>query len=245
MTGEKREITPYQEENRTKKEQVADMFDNISGHYDFLNHFLSIGIDKLWRRKAISLLKEFNPKRILDIATGTGDLAIAALKLNPEHVTGVDISAKMLDVGKEKIRRKNLQDKVHLEYGDAEALPFDEGKFDAVISAFGVRNFGDLEKGLNEMSRILVEGGHAVILEFSKPNNIIFRKLYFFYFLNVLPFIGKLISKDNRAYTYLPESVKAFPDGEKMTSILNNCGFKSVQCIPLTFGISTIYLAEK
>jgi len=245
MDDKRDHITPYQEADRTKKEQVADMFDNISGHYDFLNHFLSVGIDKLWRRKAIGLLKKLQPKRILDIATGTGDLALAALKLNPDHVTGVDISNKMLAVGQQKIIKKQLQDKVTLKYGDAEALPFEDRSFDAIISAFGVRNFGDLQKGLAEMSRVLDEGGHAVILEFSKPKNFIFRKLYFFYFLNVLPFIGRLISKDNRAYTYLPESVKAFPDGDKMAGILKNCGFKSVKCIPLTFGISTIYLAVK
>ncbi|MCP4122347.1 MAG: bifunctional demethylmenaquinone methyltransferase/2-methoxy-6-polyprenyl-1,4-benzoquinol methylase UbiE [Bacteroidetes bacterium] len=245
MAGSKEEITPYLEEDRSKKEQVADMFDNISGHYDFLNHFLSVGIDRLWRRRAIGLLRKLHPRRILDIATGTGDLALAALKLNPDQVTGVDISNKMLEVGKEKIIKRNLQEKVNLQYGDAENLPFEDLSFDAIVSAFGVRNFGDLEKGLREMSRVLSVGGHAVILEFSKPKNYIFRRLYFFYFLNVLPFIGRLISKDNRAYTYLPESVKAFPDGDKMAGILKNCGFKSVKCIPLTFGISTIYLAEK
>jgi demethylmenaquinone methyltransferase/2-methoxy-6-polyprenyl-1,4-benzoquinol methylase len=242
---EKTEITPYRQEDRTKKEQVADMFDNISGHYDFLNHFLSAGIDRLWRRKAIALLSADRPRRVLDIATGTGDLALAALKLDPEEVVGVDISNKMLDVGRQKIAKRQLGKKVRLEYGDAENLPFGEGSFDALTAAFGVRNFGDLPKGLEEMCRVLRPGGKAVILEFSRPKNIIFRKLYYFYFYNVLPFVGKLISRDNRAYTYLPESVKVFPDGDEMASILKDCGFKTIQCIPLTFGISTIYLAEK
>ena len=216
MAENSTEITPYGREDRSKKEQVADMFDNISGHYDFLNHFLSLGIDRLWRRRAIRLLRSLQPKKILDIATGTGDLAIAALKLDPDHVTGVDISNKMLDVGRTKIAKMGVGDRVDLRYGDAEALPFGSGEFDAVTSAFGVRNFEDLSKGLAEMARILRVGGHAVILEFSKPKNIIFRKLYYFYFLNVLPFVGRLVSRDNRAYTYLPESVRAFPDGEEM-----------------------------
>ncbi len=243
--SEHNKITPYAKEDASKKEQVAEMFDNISGSYDFLNHFLSIGIDNLWRRKAVRLLKKFNPKRILDVATGTGDLALASLKLNPDKVVGVDISTKMLEVGRQKIIKRQLTEKVELKNGDAENLPFENASFDAIMSAYGVRNFGNLPKGLSEMSRVLVEGGHAVILEFSQPKNIIFRKLYYFYFCNVLPFVGKIVSKDNRAYTYLPESVRAFPDGEEMAKILKNCGFKRVQCIPLTFGISTIYLAEK
>lgn len=242
---DKTEITPYRQADRSKKEQVADMFDNISGQYDFLNHFLSMGIDRLWRRKAINLLKPHRPKRILDIATGTGDLALAAMKLDPEEVVGVDISNQMLDVGRKKIAKRSLSDIVRLEYGDAEALPFESGRFDALVSAFGVRNFGDLEKGLTEMARVLREDGHAVILEFSRPKNVIFRKLYYFYFYNVLPVVGKIVSRDSRAYTYLPESVKAFPDGDDMASILKNCGFKTVKCIRLTFGISTIYLAGK
>jgi demethylmenaquinone methyltransferase/2-methoxy-6-polyprenyl-1,4-benzoquinol methylase len=238
-------ITPYLKEDVEKKAQVAEMFDNISHSYDFLNHFFSLGIDKLWRRKAIRLLKPFQPKRILDVATGTGDLALAALQLKPDQVIGVDISTKMLDVGRKKIKNQKLEGKVVLKTGDAEHLPFEDGAFDAVTSAFGVRNFENLEKGLTEMGRILKIGGHAMILEFSQPKNFIFRKLYYFYFCNVLPFIGKMVSKDSRAYTYLPESVRAFPDGERMVSILKNCGFKKVKCIPLTFGIRTIYLAEK
>ncbi|MEZ5009958.1 MAG: bifunctional demethylmenaquinone methyltransferase/2-methoxy-6-polyprenyl-1,4-benzoquinol methylase UbiE [Chitinophagales bacterium] len=238
-------ITPYLKEEIAKKEQVAEMFDNISHSYDFLNHFLSLGIDKLWRRKVINLLKKSQPKQILDVATGTGDLALASLKLNPDKVVGVDISNKMLEVGRKKINKRNLSDKIEMKTADAENLPFEDQQFDAIVSAFGVRNFGDLEKGLTEMSRVLTVGGKALILEFSIPKNVIFRNLYYFYFCNVLPFIGKLVSKDSRAYSYLPESVRAFPDGDRMAGILKNCGFKTVQCIPLTFGISTIYLAEK
>ncbi|MEZ5003638.1 MAG: bifunctional demethylmenaquinone methyltransferase/2-methoxy-6-polyprenyl-1,4-benzoquinol methylase UbiE [Chitinophagales bacterium] len=238
-------ITPYLKEETAKKEQVAEMFDNISHSYDFLNHFLSMGIDKWWRRKVMKLLKMSAPKQILDVATGTGDLALAALGANPDKVIGIDISGKMLEVGKKKILRKNLSDKIEMIQGDAENLPFGDQQFDAVLSAFGVRNFGDLNKGLSEMSRVLKVGGRALILEFSIPKNVIFRNLYYFYFCNVLPFIGKMVSKDSRAYSYLPESVRAFPDGDKMAGILKNCGFKKVQCIPLTFGISTIYWAEK
>ncbi len=238
-------ITPYQKEDIEKKEQVAEMFDNISHSYDFLNHFLSLGIDKLWRRKAIGLLRKFHPKQILDVATGTGDLALAALKLDPDKVIGVDISNKMLEVGRKKISKRNLSDKIEMRTADAENLPFESNQFDAILSAYGVRNFGDLQKGLSEMGRVLKSGGHAMILEFSVPKNIFFRNLYYFYFCNVLPFIGKLVSKDSRAYSYLPESVRAFPDGDRMAGILKNCGFKKVKCIPLTFGISTIYLAEK
>lgn len=245
MADDPRKITPYGQQDRSKKEQVADMFDNISGHYDFLNHFLSVGIDRLWRRRTINALRPLKPRRILDVATGTGDLAIAALKLDPEYVIGVDISKNMLGVGREKINRKGAGDRVSLEYGDAEALPFGDGRFDAVMSAFGVRNFGDLEKGLSEMARVLTPGGHAVILEFSTPKFIVFRKLYYFYFLYVLPFVGKIVSRDQRAYTYLPESVQAFPDGDALAAILKNCGFKRVTCSPLTFGISTLYVAEK
>lgn len=204
-----------------------------------------MGIDKWWRRKVMKLLKMSAPKQILDVATGTGDLALAALGANPDKVIGIDISGKMLEVGKKKILRKNLSDKIEMIQGDAENLPFQDQQFDAVLSAFGVRNFGDLNKGLSEMSRVLKVGGRALILEFSIPKNVIFRNLYYFYFCNVLPFIGKMVSKDSRAYSYLPESVRAFPDGDKMAGILKNCGFKKVQCIPLTFGISTIYWAEK
>lgn len=238
-------VLPYKDKESGKKQQVADMFDNISHKYDFLNHFLSLGIDIRWRKKAIKLLKEIQPKQILDIATGTGDFAIEALKLNPDHVTGVDISEGMLNVGREKLKKRKLDDKITLASGDSENLPFEDNKFDAIIVAFGVRNFENLEKGLSEMFRVLRPGGKVVVLEFSKPKGFPFKQLYNFYFKNILPTLGKTISKDNAAYTYLPESVKSFPDGKDFTSILDKLGFKETVCKPLTFGISSIYSGIK
>lgn len=238
-------VLPYKDKESSKKQQVADMFDNISHKYDFLNHFLSLGIDIRWRKKAIKLLKEIQPKQILDIATGTGDFAIEALKLNPDHVTGVDISEGMLNVGREKLKKRKLDDKITLTSGDSENLPFEDNKFDAIIVAFGVRNFENLEKGLSEMFRVLRPGGKVVVLEFSKPKRFPFKQLYNFYFKNILPTLGKTISKDNAAYTYLPESVKSFPDGKDFTSILDKLGFKETVCKPLTLGISSIYTGIK
>ena len=238
-------VVPYKEQNLGKKEQVADMFNNISRKYDFLNHFLSLGIDILWRKKAIRLLKKDAPKLILDIATGTGDLAIEALKLNPELVMGVDISEGMLAVGKEKIIRKGLEDKIQLQLGDSEKLLFEDNKFDAITVAFGVRNFENLEAGLEDMNRVLKIGGKVVILEFSKPTKFPMKHLYSFYFKFILPKIGRLVSKDSSAYTYLPESVNSFPDGDRFLAILSKSGFKNTKCIPLTFGISSIYIGEK
>jgi len=238
-------VLPYKNKETGKKQQVADMFDNISHKYDFLNHFLSLGIDIRWRKKAIKLLKEIQPKQILDIATGTGDFAIEALKLNPDHITGVDISEGMLNVGREKLKKRKLDNKITLTSGDSENLPFEDNKFDAIIVAFGVRNFENLEKGLSEMFRVLRPGGKVVVLEFSKPKHFPFKQLYNFYFKNILPTLGKTISKDNAAYTYLPESVKSFPDGKDFTSILDKLGFNSTKCKPLTFGISSIYTGIK
>lgn len=238
-------VTPYGEDKGAKKEQVANMFNNIAGHYDFLNHFLSVGIDKLWRRKVVAMLKAVKPKHILDVATGTGDLAIAALGANPEKVTGIDISEGMLEKGREKLVKRKLDQRVELLYGDSESIQFPDETFDAITVAFGVRNYQNLEKGLAEMNRVLKQGAPLIVLEFSKPKNWFFKQLYYFYFCNVLPFIGKLISKDPRAYTYLPESVRAFPDGEVFAGKLREVGFKNVTCTPLTFGISTIYRAEK
>lgn len=238
-------VLPYKQEKAGKKEQVALMFDNISGRYDFLNHFLSLGIDKIWRRKAINTLREFNPKQILDVATGTGDFAIQSLTLNPEKVTGIDISEGMLEKGREKIKRKSLSEKVELIAGDSENLPFEENKFDAVTVAFGVRNFENLEKGLQEIFRVLKPNGHIVVLEFSKPRMFPMKQLYSFYFKAILPVLGRLISKDQAAYTYLPESVEAFPDGEAFINILRNTGFKNTTCKSVTFGISSIYSAQK
>lgn len=238
-------VVPYKEQQSGKKEQVAEMFNSISGNYDFLNHFLSLGIDILWRKKAIRLLKKDNPKMILDIATGTGDFAIEALKLNPDKVIGVDISEGMLKVGREKLQRKNLDNKIDLLMGDSEKLLFDDNKFDAVIVSFGVRNFENLEKGLADMYRVLKPGGKTVILEFSRPSKFPFKHIYNFYFKAILPKIGRLISKDRAAYTYLPESVQAFPDGRSFENILEKVGFKNTQCKPLTFGVSSIYIGEK
>lgn len=238
-------VVPYKEKESGKKQQVAEMFNNISKNYDFLNHFLSLGIDILWRKKAIKLLKKDQPKHILDIATGTGDFAIEALALKPEKIVGVDISEGMLSVGREKMKKKGYSDIIEMQLGDSEKLLFDDNTFDAVIVAFGVRNFENLEKGLADMNRVIKEGGKAVILEFSKPTKFPFKQLYNFYFKAILPKIGKVISKDNAAYTYLPESVEAFPDGKKFLEVLEKTGFKNTQCKSLTFGVSSIYIGEK
>ena len=238
-------VLPYKEKQSGKKKQVADMFDNISGSYDFLNHFLSLGIDILWRRKAISKLKEQRPKLILDVATGTGDFAIEALKLDPEKIIGVDISEGMLEVGRKKLVKRNLDDRISLESGDSEGLKFPDNNFDAVIVAFGVRNFEELNKGLTDMWRVLKPGGKVVILEFSKPEYFPFKQLYSFYFKAILPFIGRLVSKDQSAYTYLPASVNEFPYGEAFLNVLKDTGFRNTECTPLTLGISSIYTGIK
>jgi demethylmenaquinone methyltransferase/2-methoxy-6-polyprenyl-1,4-benzoquinol methylase len=238
-------VFPYKDKDTSKKEQIAAMFNSISGKYDFLNHFLSLGIDILWRKRAVRLLKKHQPKLILDIATGTGDFAIEALSLNPEKIIGVDISEGMLSVGREKLIKKNLTDKIELISGDSEFLPFKDNFFDAVIVSFGVRNFENLEKGLSDMLRVLKPGGKVVILEFSKPKSFPFKQIYQFYFQWILPKIGKLISKNHAAYTYLPDSVEAFPDGDDFLNILNKIGFQKNQCTPLTLGISSIYSGSK
>ena len=239
------EVVPYKEEKATKKEQVARMFDAISPKYDFLNHILSLGIDKGWRKKAIHCLRERAPKTILDVATGTGDFAIQAMDLKPEKVFGIDISTGMLRLGKEKMEKLGLAGKIELLKGDSENIPFSENKFDAVTVAFGVRNFENLEKGLSEIYRVLKPEGMAVILEFSKPKGFFFSWIFNFYFKNILPFVGRWISKEKVAYTYLPESVAAFPYGKEFIEILKKTGFKETSCTPLTFGISTLYLGVK
>ena len=238
-------VVPYKEDRTGKKEQVAKMFDNISHRYDFLNHFLSLGIDRAWRKKAIGFLKQTPPRTILDVATGTGDFAIQALSLNPEKITGVDISEGMLEVGCKKIRERFLENRIELKYGDSENLPFPENNFDAVTVAFGVRNFENLETGIREIYRVLKPGGRIVVLEFSKPRMFPFKQIYNFYFNNILPRIGRMVSSDKAAYTYLPESVGAFPDGADFLRILNNIGFNATQCKALTFGISSIYTGTK
>ncbi|MEM9328871.1 MAG: bifunctional demethylmenaquinone methyltransferase/2-methoxy-6-polyprenyl-1,4-benzoquinol methylase UbiE [Bacteroidota bacterium] len=238
-------VLPYKEQQGSKKEQVAQMFDNISGRYDFLNHFLSLGIDIIWRKRAIKEIKPLKPTLVLDVATGTGDFAIEALAAGPEKVIGVDISEGMLEVGRKKMVKKKLDDRIEMVSGDSEGLRFEDNKFDAVIVAFGVRNFENLEQGLKDMYRVLRPGGKVVVLEFSKPKTFPFKQLYNFYFKYILPFIGKTISKDDAAYTYLPDSVKEFPDGQNFLNILSRIGFQSTQCIPQTFGISSIYTGSK
>lgn len=238
-------VVPYEQESGSKKEQVARMFNNISRRYDFLNHFLSLGIDRGWRRKAIELLRPLKPQTILDIATGTGDFAVQATILRPQKIVGVDISEGMLDVGKKKVKAKHLDNVVTLQYGDSENLPFNDNSFDAITVGFGVRNFEDLRRGLTEMYRVLKPGGQAVILEFSRPGSFPFKQVYNFYFSFILPRIGKMVSKDDSAYTYLPKSVEAFPDGEDFIRILQDVGFKQNQCRSLTFGVSSIYTGTK
>lgn len=238
-------VVPYEEGSGSKKEQVARMFDNISRRYDFLNHFLSLGIDRGWRRKAIKILAPHNPQYILDVATGTGDFAVQAMQLMPQKIVGVDISEGMLDVGRRKVREKGLDGVVSLQYGDSENLPFADSSFDAITVAFGVRNFEDLRRGLREMHRVLKPGGKAVILEFSRPRTFPIKQVYNFYFSFILPRIGKMVSKDDSAYTYLPKSVEAFPDGDKFLHILQDVGFKQNQCRSLTFGVSSIYTGTK
>jgi demethylmenaquinone methyltransferase/2-methoxy-6-polyprenyl-1,4-benzoquinol methylase len=239
-------IVPYDSDKGTKKEQVADMFNNISKTYDFLNHFLSLGIDVIWRKKAINELKDEKPKRILDVATGTGDFAFEALSiLKPEKITGVDISSGMLAIAQQKIDKRGAGDRFEVKLGDSEKLPFDANAFDAVTVAYGVRNFENLEKGLADMHRVLKPGGKAVILEFSKPKAFPVKQLYNFYFNYITPGIGKLFSKDARAYTYLPESVAAFPDGKTFTGLMDKTGFTHTKCRPLAFGICSIYTGNK
>ncbi len=242
----KNQVTPYADDDVSKKGQVTRMFDKIAPYYDHLNRVLSLGIDVLWRKKAISLLKKEAPKTILDIATGTADLAIeAARTIRPDQIIGMDISANMLKIGDEKIIKKGLSDVIKLELGDSENLRYDTDSFDAVMAAFGVRNFENLEKGLSEMLRVVRPGGRVVILEFSKPARFPFKQLYNFYFKYILPVIGRLVSRDQAAYTYLPESVQAFPDGENFVQILSRLGYKNTTCKPLTFGISSLYTGTK
>lgn len=238
-------VKPYKESELGKKQQVARMFNNIAKRYDFLNHFLSLGIDIYWRKKTVKQLKNKLPLHILDIATGTGDLAIETLKLKPHKIIGVDISEQMLEMGREKVKKMHVDDIIHLQYGDSENLPFQENSFDAITCAFGVRNFENLDKGLEEMYRVLKKGGKIAILEFSRPQQFPIKQIYHFYFNRLLPFIGNSISKDISAYTYLSESVNAFPDGKQFLQRLEGAGFKQTSYIILSFGIASIYIAEK
>jgi demethylmenaquinone methyltransferase/2-methoxy-6-polyprenyl-1,4-benzoquinol methylase len=229
-----------------KKMKVESMFDSIAWRYDFLNHFLSFGIDRLWRRRAIRIISHHckNPE-ILDVATGTGDLAIAAMKLDPLRVTGIDISGNMLEIGKEKIIKKGLSDRIELLQGDSENIPLGNNLFDVAMVAFGVRNFSDPLRGLAEMNRVLRYDGMILVLEFSKPSGLLFRSVYNFYFRNILPFVGRLFSKDKSAYTYLPDSVYQFPDNEKFLALLEEAGFSATRQVKLTGGVASIYTGLK
>ena len=238
-------ITPYKESSLSKKEQVAQMFTAISGNYDGLNRVISFGIDKSWKRKVLQLVGKVNPKMILDIATGTGDLAILMASLNPEKIVGLDISSGMLEVGKKKIEKLHLSDKIEMVLADSENMPFEDNSFDAITVAYGIRNFEHLEKGLTEILRVLRPNGVLVILETSNPTSFPFKQFYFFYTRNILPLIGKLLSKDKAAYNYLSESASVFPFGEALNNILRKTGFINVVALPQTFGVATIYTASK
>ena len=238
-------VIPDKNSGKSKKNQVEEMFDNISPKYDLLNHLLSANIDKRWRRKVIKLLKSKQPSRILDIATGTADFSIEASKIGEAKITGIDISEGMIEVGLKKIAKRNLNQRINLIKADSENLPFDDNSFDAAIVGFGVRNFENLKKGLSEIYRVLRSGAVFYILEFSKPKKFPVKQVYRFYFTTILPFIGKIVSKHSNAYTYLPESVNEFPDGEDFLSILAEVGFTGNKFYPQTFGIASIYEAHK
>ena len=228
-----------------KKTQVREMFNEISGRYDFLNHFLSFGIDFIWRRKAIRMLKALHPSVILDVATGTGDMAILAAKLKPSKIIGIDISENMIEVGRKKIKQRNLEQIIELQMGDSENIPFEDHKFDAAMVAFGVRNFEDLDLGLKEMSRVIVKGGRVVILEFSKPSVFPVKQFYSFYSKYILPKMGNKIAKSSHAYQYLPDSISAFPSGNDFLERLKAAGFSETKQHRLSFGIATIYTGVK
>ena len=236
-------VTPYNN-TETKKKQVTKMFNNIAGSYDLLNHTLSLGMDNIWRKIAIKKLNN-KPATILDIATGTGDFAISATKYTNATVTGIDISQGMLDVGIEKITKKGLTNRIQLQLADSENLPFQDNCYDAITAGFGVRNFEDLHKGLSEMYRTLKPRGIVAILEPSEPSHFPLKQFYNLYFHHILPFIGGIISKDKNAYTYLPDSVSAFPSGNNFLTELDKVGFKECKHIPLTFGIVSLYIAIK
>lgn len=242
---EQEKIKPYSG-NGHKREQVERMFDNIAHSYDLLNHFLSLGIDRNWRRTAIDSLAPFRPQQMLDIATGTGDFAIlSARRLQPQSITGADISEGMMNIGRQKVKDQQLEHIIRFQREDCTALSFPENSFDAVTVAYGVRNFENLDQGLREMCRVLRPGGHLLIVELSSPNRFPMKQLFSIYARVVMPTLGKIISKDNSAYTYLPATMAAFPQGEVMQEILKKAGFGTVRFKRFTFGISTMYLATK
>jgi demethylmenaquinone methyltransferase/2-methoxy-6-polyprenyl-1,4-benzoquinol methylase len=239
------QVKPYGDASKSKKEEVAEMFNNISAKYDFLNHFLSLGIDKLWRKKAVKMLRSVNPKRILDIATGTGDFALESLALKPTQIVGLDISSGMLDHGRVKMKKKGVDHIITMQQGDSEDIPYEDNYFDGLTVGFGVRNFENLEKGLGEMLRVVRPGGKLIILEFSKPKKFPIKQLFAFYSKNIIPILGKSISKDSNAYTYLPESVAAFPEGKNFENILAKVGYKDISSTLVSGGIATIYAGTK
>lgn len=243
MSAEK--IKPYKDSDLGKKEQVAQMFDTISKNYDGLNRVISFGIDVKWRKKVVAIVGEDNPKQILDIATGTGDLAIMMASLNVEKIVGLDISAGMLEVGKQKITKANLSDKIEMIVGDSENMPFNDNTFDAITVSFGVRNFANLDKGLQEIRRVLKPKGKLVILETSVPTKFPYKQGYRFHTSVILPIVGKMFSKDKVAYSYLSESANSFPFGEKFNNILLKNGFTTAIDTPVTFGVASIYTATK
>lgn len=240
------DVVPLEHSVLTKKEQVAEMFDDIAFRYDFLNRFLSAGVDVKWRKTAIKQLKELAPKVILDVATGTADVAIMSTKiLAPEKIIGIDISDGMLELGRKKIEQQGLSSTIELLNGDSETINFNDNTFDAVTVAFGVRNFENLEKGLSEIRRVLKPGGKLVVLEFSKPKAPVMKQLYTIYMKVAAPAIGKLFSKNRNAYKYLDESIKKFPEGKNFTSILDNLGYRNTYRKTLSLGICSIYCGEK
>ena len=239
-------VMPEEGSHLSKKEQVAGMFDSIAYRYDFLNRFLSAGIDIIWRKNALKELKKLDPKKILDVATGTADVAIMATnRLHPEKIIGIDISDGMLNFGRKKIEKLNLGKVIELVNGDSETINFADNSFDAVTVAFGVRNFQNLEKGLGEIKRVLRPGGKLVVLEFSKPKTVGIKQLYNVYMKVVAPGMGKLFSKNRNAYKYLDESIKKFPEGKNFTNILDNLGYRNTYCKPQSLGICSIYCGEK
>ena len=238
-------IKPYKDSELGKKEQVTKMFDNISENYDDLNRVISLGIDVKWRKKVVEIVGKNNPKQILDIATGTGDLVLMMASLNPDKIVGLDISSGMLEVGKQKIAKAKLSDKIEMIVGDSEEMPFSDNTFDAITVSFGVRNFAHLNKGIQEIARVLKPTGVLVILETSNPTKFPFKQGYKFYTNFILPIIGKLFSKDKVAYSYLSESANSFPFGEALNNILQKNGFTNTKYTPVTFGVATIYTASK
>ncbi len=240
-----KKVTPYKDSSLGKKEQVTKMFDTISGNYDGLNRVISFGIDIKWRKKVVEIIAKTNPEKVLDIATGTADLAINLVKTNASTIIGLDISPGMLAVGKQKVARLNLEEKITLVLGDGEKLPFENNQFDAITVAFGVRNFENLEQGLSEILRVLKPGGIFVVLETSVPTKTPFKQGYHFYTSKIMPLIGKIFSKDDSAYKYLSDSAHVFPYGEKFNNILQKIGFIDIENHPQTFGVASIYIAKK